>query len=295
MNASRNIPVISKDSNIKLYAHQQDAYVKLSKWNTRTTGDPAGLLVLPTGGGKTLTATYWLIQNVLSEGKKVLWIAHRYSLLDQAYYSFERVCCKNIAVGQKNSYKCKIISGLHESAYSINPDDDIVIASKASLSVKKDAFRNWLEKKHDNFYFIIDEVHHTPARGYRNLIQDMRQYGGKFFMLGLTATPFRTDEAEKGWMKAVFTDDTLYRISMSDLISRGILSKPEFQRIPTDIDMKQLFIDNNARDVYNRIIRDKKFDIDKNKRAANLIAKHYQRNTFIVQTYQKMPQNTEKL
>ena len=254
MNASGNIPVISKDSNIKLYAHQQDAYVKLSKWNTRTTGDPAGLLVLPTGGGKTLTATYWLMQNVLSKGKKVLWIAHRYSLLDQAYYSFEMVCHKNISSGNKTGYSYRII-----------------------------------------FYFIIDEAHHAPARGYRNLIQDMRQYGGKFFMLGLTATPFRTDEKEKGLLKKVFPDDILYRTSISDLVIKGILSTPIFERKDTNLDMRQLFKDNNARDVYNRIIRDKKFDIDKNKRAANLIAKHYQRNTFIVQTYQKMPQNTEKL
>ena len=72
MPSSGNIPVLPQNSNIELYDHQKAACVKLSNWNNRTTGDPAGLLVLPTGGGKTLTATYWLMQNVLSEGKKVL-------------------------------------------------------------------------------------------------------------------------------------------------------------------------------------------------------------------------------
>lgn len=36
------------------------------------------------------------MQNVLSKGKKILRIAHRYSLLKQAYHSFEPVCCRNI-------------------------------------------------------------------------------------------------------------------------------------------------------------------------------------------------------
>ena len=285
-----NIPVIQGNSNIALYKHQEDACTKLVNWTNTATEDPAGLLVLPTGGGKTLTATYWLMQNILSQGKKILWIAHTYSLLEQAYHSFEMVCYKNIAIGGKNSYSYRIVSGMHCSAYSISPDDDIVIASKASLSVNKPAFREWLEKNRDNFYFIIDEAHHAPALGYRNLIDDMRKYGGKFFMLGLTATPFRTDEEEiGGWMKKVFPDDILYRISISDLISREILSQPHFERKNTDLDMKKLFEDNNATDVYNRIIHNKKFDIGgvgkDAKRAAALIAKHHERNAFIVETY----------
>ena len=284
------IHVRQGNSNIELYDHQTAACTKLVNWNNTATGNPAGLLVLPTGGGKTLTATYWLMQKILSHGKKILWIAHTYSLLEQAYHSFEMVCYKNIAIGGKNSYSYRIVSGMHCSAYSINPDDDIVIASKASLSVEKPAFRAWLEKNRDNFYFIIDEAHHAPARGYRNLIDDMRKYGGKFFMLGLTATPFRTDEEETGgWMKKVFPDDILYRISISDLISREILSKPNFERKNTDVDMKKLFEDNNATDVYNRIIHNKDFDIGGNgkaaKRAAALIAKNHERNAFIVGTY----------
>ena len=288
---SGNILVSQRNSDISLYDHQKDASKKLSYWNEHPTEKPAGLLVLPTGGGKTLTATYWLMQNVLSKGKKVLWIAHRYSLLEQAYHSFEMVCCQNISGGGKSSYSYRIISGIHESAKSIRPDDDILIASKASLSVKKAAFRTWLEKNRDNFYFIIDEAHHAPAKGYRDLIRDMRQYGGKFFMLGLTATPFRTAEKEKGWMKKVFPDDILYRISITDLTSRGILSKANFDRIDTDIDMQKLFKANNAEAIYNRIIRDSQFDFEgvgkDAELAASLIAENHERNMLIVEAYKK--------
>lgn len=267
--------------NINPYAHQTAAMTKLSKWSASSTVDRAGLLVLPTGGGKTLTATYWLMKNVLSRGKKVLWIAHRYSLLEQAHAAFELVCDK--------PYRYRIISGIHDSAHSIRPDDDILIASKASLSVKKKAFRTWLESNRDNFYFVIDEAHHAPAKGYRDLIADMRKYGGKFFMLGLTATPFRTSDDEKGWMKKVFPDDILYRISIADLVSRGILSKPIFERIDTDIDMRKLFTDAHIEEIYNRIIRDSKFDLDgagaDAKIAAALIAENHERNMLIVSQY----------
>ena len=48
------------------------------------------LVVLPTGGGKTLTASFWLLKNAIGKGFKVLWIAHRQFLLDQAAAAFQR-------------------------------------------------------------------------------------------------------------------------------------------------------------------------------------------------------------
>ena len=46
--------------------------------------------------------------------------------------------------------------------------------------------------------------------------------------LGLTATPFRTAEYEKGYLKKVFPDDIIYKINLRTLIERGILSEPHF-------------------------------------------------------------------
>ena len=283
MASSGMITVAPSNFKISLYDHQKVAVDKLNAWSKKAPKNPSGLLVLPTGGGKTLTATYWLMQNVLSKGKKVLWIAHRYSLLEQAHKSFEMV--------SNGSYNYRIVSGIHENIRSIRLDDDILIASKASLSVKKKAFRAWLEKNKNNFCFIIDEAHHAPAPGYRRLINDMRKYGGKFFMLGLTATPFRTAEDEQGAMKEVFPDDILYRISLGELTRRDILSLAIFDRIDTDIDMRQLFADNHEEAIFNRIIKDNKFDLDGSGRdagaAAALIAQNHQRNQLIVDTYKK--------
>ena len=52
------------------------------------------LVVLPTGGGKTYTASMWLLRHALNNHKKILWIAHRQMLLDQAAESFQVCLCR---------------------------------------------------------------------------------------------------------------------------------------------------------------------------------------------------------
>ena len=47
------------------------------------------MLVLPTGSGKTLTAVNRLLRNAVNKGKKILLIAHRHLLLEQAADTFK--------------------------------------------------------------------------------------------------------------------------------------------------------------------------------------------------------------
>lgn len=54
----------------QLYEHQEEALKKLDAIDKR--GEFCTLLVLPTGGGKTLTAAYWLLRNAVDNGKKIL-------------------------------------------------------------------------------------------------------------------------------------------------------------------------------------------------------------------------------
>ena len=42
-----------------------------------------------------------------------------------------------------------------------------------------------------------------------------------FRMVGLTATPWRTAEKEKGLLKKVFPDDIIYTINLLELVKRG--------------------------------------------------------------------------
>ena len=75
--------------------------------------------MLPTGGGKTLTATYWLLKNYTDKNKKILWIAHRHELLEQAKNSFEQLAYSDI-LKNRISFNYRVISGLHDKAVNIS-------------------------------------------------------------------------------------------------------------------------------------------------------------------------------
>lgn len=67
--------------------HQVKAHKDMSKFFLQDDKD-AGILALPTGGGKTYTAIYWLLKNIISKNKKVLWLADQGFLLEQARETF---------------------------------------------------------------------------------------------------------------------------------------------------------------------------------------------------------------
>ncbi len=178
------VSVVNENSGIKLYKHQEEAIQKLQSQIGRSNGDIfSGLLVVPTGGGKTLTAAYWLAQNYLAKGKKVLWIAHRHELLEQAKATFhERLAFKDV-FGSKSSFNYRIISGIHDIPVNIKPTDDIIISSKDSLNSGFDhLYNNWL-KEQDEVFLVIDEAHHATAKTYRKLIDNIRGKVSKFKIL----------------------------------------------------------------------------------------------------------------
>ncbi len=282
------ITVSSEQSGIRLYEHQKLAVQNLDKWERKGSGG-AGLLVLPTGGGKTLTATYWLMKSILDRGGKVLWIAHRHELLNQAYHAFKRVCFHDLSP-HKQCYRYRIISGQHDKAVHIQPEDDILIASKGSLTHDLSHIRKkWIERNKGNICMVIDEAHHAPASEYRKLIKAMQETGENFWLLGLTATPFRTAEKEQGLLSKLFPDDILYKTDLRTLIEQGILSEPIFHPIETKIKMADWLHAENADAFLERVVNEKGFDFDSpgapGKQAARLIAEHSERNRLIVDTY----------
>jgi superfamily II DNA or RNA helicase len=127
-NAKLVSPAEGKNPRV-LYEHQVDAMKALDKIDMRNF---KSLLVLPTGGGKTLTAAYWLLKNAVDKGKKVLWVAHRHLLLEQAAEAFERNSYTGLMINNTR-YKYRIISGLHDKPIHIKKDDNILIVSKDSI------------------------------------------------------------------------------------------------------------------------------------------------------------------
>ena len=237
---SGKIQVSSGENPRELYAHQNNAIRAL---NQKNSSPFEGLLVLPTGGGKTLTAVHWLLRNFIDKRNKVLWIAHRHELLDQAFETIQYNAYQSL-LNDIEEFRYRIISGhpKHDRPVNIQPSDDIIIASKDSLNSGMNyLLDNWV-KHSEAILLVVDEAHHATAKTYRKLINNIKQNfedRGKvnnFRMLGLTATPFRTDEGEQGLLKKVFPDDIIFSENLRTLITRGILAEPIFENLKTELD-----------------------------------------------------------
>ncbi|MGM9581013.1 MAG: DEAD/DEAH box helicase [Anaerovibrio sp.] len=72
---------------VPLYDFQEEAVKKLQQF-AASKEKRAGILVMPTGSGKTRTAVYFLLQDMISNGYQVIWLAHRHMLLEQAADAF---------------------------------------------------------------------------------------------------------------------------------------------------------------------------------------------------------------
>lgn len=276
--------VISQDeSGIKLYDHQYDAYANLTRKIINANSYPyKGLLVLPTGGGKTLTAARWITENILDKGIKVLWVAHRHELLEQAKRTFASILAFKEFFKNKKEFKWRMVSGIHDKAVNIKPDDDIIFASKDSISSERsfNYLKNNFLKGQDEIFLVIDEAHHAPAPTYRNLIKGIEENVPKFRMLGLTATPIRTSDREAGYMAKIFPNDMAYKTDLRTLVRNGILSEPKFEEIQTGQDFKKDLDEEQIRKINNGFdLESIGFDV------AKKIADNNERNNLIVNRY----------
>ena len=125
------------------YEHQKKAMACLDKVNSSPAYST--LVVLPTGGGKTYTASMWLLKNALDKKKKILWIAHRQMLLDQAAESFQKFAYAEV-IPHISSFRFRVISGAssHDRTSDIQPSDNVLIVSKDSIGRNLDRLDKWL-------------------------------------------------------------------------------------------------------------------------------------------------------
>ena len=256
----------------QLYEHQEAAVKKLDAMNKKS--DFRTLLVLPTGGGKTLTAAHWLLRNAVDKGKKILWIAHRHLLLEQAAEAFARNAYTDNMVN-RTVFSYRIISGMHDKPVHIKPADNIVIAGKDSIIRSLDKLNDWLSG--EEIYLVIDEAHHAVAKSYKKIIQYVADNAKSMKLLGLTATPFRTSEDEQGALKQIFTDDIVYKTDLETLIKKGILATPSFKQCETKIQFTEHLGIKALKSIENLDM------IPEN--IANDIADSKERNRLIVEEY----------
>lgn len=262
-----------------LYEHQKKAMECLDRINVRPTYST--LVVLPTGGGKTYTASTWLLKNALDKKKKILWIAHRQMLLDQAAESFQKYAYAEV-MPHATSFRFRVISGSsnYDRTIDIRPDDDLLIVSKDSVGRNLACLDGWLVGEQE-IYLVVDEAHHSTAKTYRKVIDYVRSRVPNVKLIGLTATPFRTAETEQGLLAKIYADDIAYQIGLKELISRQILSKPVFEAYYTG----EEYGSSLGLDAWESIERLDTLPDD----VAGQIAESTARNKLIVDTYRSHP------
>ncbi len=168
---------------------------------SRAAGEQRALVVLATGLGKTFLAAFDVAAFAESTGRtpRVLLLAHRRELLTQAAGTFRRVLPEarfSWCVGGASD-----LSG------------DVVFASVQKLScpdMVAGLTPDWFD------YVVVDEVHHAAATSYRRILDAL----DPTFLLGLTATPDRADEAD---VAGIFDDQIPYRADLADGVSRDLL------------------------------------------------------------------------
>lgn len=217
------------------FPFQKEAILKLSRFFKDST-NRKGLLVMPTGSGKTFTAMHWLLRNAVNENKKVIWVAHRQELLKQTAAEVGKLCYENVLPKRKNgNVSVHLISGSSDNANKINKNDDIVVASIQTLNRNLDKLKNQFLKYNKDVFLVIDEAHHATADSYRALIKTVQDTCTDYNMFGLTATPYRTAKDEKSLLAQVFNPELIFSIDLTKLITEKYLADPHFVPIDTDI------------------------------------------------------------
>ena len=233
------------------------------------------MLVLPTGAGKTKTAVYWLLKNVLSddESRSIIWIAHRAELIQQAAEAFHEL---SGIVNRSDILTLRCISGLHgKPITALLRPADVSLCTIQSLSRRPDIVEEYFRSNRD-CVIVIDEAHHAAAKTYREVLTVASRYK-RIEFLGLTATPTRTVEAEVKRLTKLFPDKILYQIDQVTLIERGILAKPICETVLTnhnfdrDLTRKQLAFLQQFGDLPASVLN----KIGKNTSRNRLIVNHY--------------------
>ena len=191
----------------KPHAVQLEALAALEA--TRQEGNEAGLVVLATGLGKTWLAAFDSSRN---EFPRVLFVAHREEILNQAMRTFRRI---------RPYAKLGLYSGKQKSR-----DADVLFASIQTLG-RMDHLRGFPRDRFD--YIVVDEFHHAAARTYRQLLD----YFTPRFLLGLTATPERMDGGD---LLALCQENLVYRKDVVAGIEAGLLCPFQYFGVPDDVD-----------------------------------------------------------
>lgn len=193
---------------------QKEALANLE--HLRAIGKIKALLISATGTGKTYLSAFD-VQKV--KPKKFLFIVHRLTIAEEAMKTFENLLGADIKMG--------IYSGKRKEL-----DSDYLFSTIQTIS-KQEHLDNF-ESSHFE-YIVIDESHRAAADSYQRI---MNHFSPKF-LLGMTATPERTDGDD---IFKMFDNNIAYEIRLHRALSEEMLSPFHYYGV-TDLTINDQEVD----------------------------------------------------
>lgn len=168
------------------------------------------LLVLPTGGGKTI-----VFANLASMAKgRTLILAHREELIDQAIDKIFQATGLN--------------AGKEKAEFSASLEDKVVVASVQSMINRLDGWPA------DHFSLVVcDEAHHSISESWQRVLAHFDKHAK---VLGVTATPDRGDKRSLG----CYYENVAYETNIVDMINAGYLSPIKIKTMPIRLDLQEV-------------------------------------------------------
>ena len=195
---------------MKLRDYQEEAREAVQ--NEWRNGIQKTLLVLPTGCGKTIVCSK-VIEDRVRLGERVLVLAHRGELLEQAADKLEK----------STGLKCATEKA---EQTSLGSWFRVVVGSVQTLM--RDKRLSKFDKRHFDT-IIIDEAHHCISEGYQRVLR----YFEHSNVLGVTATPDRGDMRNLG----SYFESLAYEYTLPKAIKSGYLSPIKALTLPLKLDL----------------------------------------------------------
>lgn len=200
---------------MELRPYQQEAKDAIfEQWDN---GVKKTLLVLPTGCGKTVVFAK-VTEDCVRQGNRVLILAHREELLDQAADKLMKTTGLGCAL-EKAENTC------------LGSWFRVVVGSVQTLMRQKR-----LDQFPEDFFdtIIIDEAHHCISDSYQKVLKHFPDAQ----ILGVTATPDRGDMQNLGQ----FFESLAYEYTLPKAIKEGYLTPIKALTIPLKIDMSSVSV-----------------------------------------------------
>ena len=207
----RHIPEILSEETIKPNYLQEQVLGALDYY--RKNGHKKGVVILPTGTGKTYLSAF----DTLNAQGRILFIVHKLDILSQSRESYEKIY---------TTAKLGLLTG--DAREHVN-DSKVLFASKDTL---RNCFTDFKPNEFD--YIVIDEVHHGQAPTYQSILSYFKP---NVFMLGLTATPDRTDRKD---IFKLFDYNKVFEYTLNDAIDNGFLVPYTYYGLTDNIDYSNI-------------------------------------------------------